>query len=405
MKTRILFVDDESNVLHALRRMLRSMREEWEMAFVESGEAALEVLKKEKFDVVVSDIRMPKMDGVQLLTEIKNLYPHIVRIALSGQSDHKVVVMSVDPTHQFLAKPCDADSLKAVIKRSYELRNRLSNESIKQVVARLGSLPSLPSLYLEIIEELKSPASSMAKVGKIISKDIGMTAKILQLVNSAYFGLPQHISNPSQAATLLGLETIKTLVLSTHIFSSFDQSNVKQLNIEKLWKHSTITSILAKEIAKAEKLSVKLINDAFMAGLLHDIGILVFAANLPEEYNQVISTMINDNISLIEAEKLLLSVTHAEVGGYLLGLWGLPDNIVEAIYYHHNPKDCPYQEFSPLTVVHAANAFESHRSALDNVSALSSIDMEYLQNLGLKDRLPVWQDIKVEIDKRGENNE
>ena len=163
MKKQILFVDDEPNVLHALRRMLRYMREEWNMDFVGSGEEALEALTKERYDVVVSDIRMPKMDGVQLFTEVKSRYPQIIRIALSGQSDQEVVLRSVGSTHQFLAKPCDADTLKAVIERSSTLHDLLSDESLKQLVTRLASLPSLPSLYIEIVDELKSPMSSMKK--------------------------------------------------------------------------------------------------------------------------------------------------------------------------------------------------------------------------------------------------
>ena len=405
MKKRLLFVDDEPNVLNALRRMLRGMREEWDMTFVGGGEEALDVLSREKYDVIVSDIRMPKMDGVQLLTEVRNLYPHTIRIALSGQSEQAVVLRSVGPTHQFLAKPCDADTLKAVINQSCSLRDLLASESLKRIVTRLDSIPSLPSLYLEIVEELKSPMSSLAKIGKIISKDIGMTAKVLQLVNSAYFGLPQHISSPSQAVTLLGIDTIKALVFSTHIFSSFKQSNIKHLDIEMLWKHSMITSVLAKEIAKADKLSARLTDETFMAGLLHDIGILILAGNLPEEYEKVITLISRDNFSLIEAEITVYSATHAEVGGYLLGVWGLPDSIVEAVCYHHNPRGCPNLEFSPLTTVHVANALESNRPDINELKVVSTVDIDYLENLGIKGRLPIWQKIRAEIDKRGENSD
>ena len=405
MKKQILFVDDEPNVLHALRRMLRYMREEWNMVFVGSGEEALEALTKERYDVVVSDIRMPKMDGVQLLTEIKSRYPQIIRIALSGQSDQEVVLRSVGSTHQFLAKPCDAATLKAVIERSSTLHSLLSDESLKQLITRLESLPSLPSLYIEIVEELKSPMSSMAKVGDTISKDIGMTAKVLQLVNSAYFGLPHRVSKPSQAAALLGLDIIRGLVLSVHVFTSYNESNLKYLDIEKLWKHSTITSILAKEIARSQKSAPEIVDDSFMAGLLHDIGILVLIANLPDDYSAVIETATTNSIALIEAEKRIINATHAEIGGYLLGLWGLPDSIVEAVYYHHDPNMCLQREFSPLTAVYVANVLESHRSVLENVNVVSYIDMEYLENLELTDRLPIWQDIQAEIDKRGENNE
>lgn len=404
MKKRILFVDDNPDMLSSLQRMLRVVRSEWEMGFVESGRKALEELAKIPYDVVVSDIRMPEMDGVELLTKVKKLYPRVVRIALSGQSDQEVVLKSVGSTHQFLAKPCDADALKAVILRSCALQDLLCNASLQKIVTELESLPSLPSLYLEIIEELKSPKSSLAKIGEIISKDIGMTAKILQLVNSAFFGMPQHISSPSQAATLLGVDIIRALVLSVKIFSSYSSSIPEQLNIERLWNHCNMTAVLAKEIANSENFDRKMIDDVFMAGILHDVGILVLASNLPEQYNEVLQITEQKNMRLIEAEQLILGKTHAEVGGYLIGLWGLPDTIVETIYFHHTPGDSPIISLGPLTVVHIANALETTKTTSKDAPIESYLDMEYLNKLGIADRVPFWCAIQKEIRKKGTDN-
>ncbi len=400
---KILFIDDNPDLLRSLRRMLRVMRSEWEMEFVESGREALEVLEKESYDVVVSDIRMPEMDGVQLLTEIKKLYPRTVRIALSGQSDQEVVLRSVGPTHQFLAKPCDADTLKAVVKRSCALQDLLSDTTLIQLVSRLESLPSLPSLYLEIIEELKSPRSSMSRIGNIISKDIGMTAKILQLVNSAFFGIPQHVSNPAQAATLLGIDIIKALVLSVHIFQHSDLPTIEHLDYELLWRHSAVTSILAKRIAIEEKFDSKTIDDIFMAGLLHDVGILILASGLPAAYDEVMRLTVREDIPIVKAEQQVLGKTHAEVGGYLMGLWGLSDSIVEAIYFHHLPSEFPEINLSPLTVVHVANELESHKPK--DIKTELNIDMEYMEKLGIADRIPAWRAIRDEINQKGEIDE
>jgi len=199
MKKQILFVDDQPEILSSLRRMLRPMRHQWDMQFVGGGKEALEVLAKVPHDVIVSDMRMPEMDGITLLTKVQKRYPAVVRIALSGQCDREVVLRSTGATHQFLTKPCDADTLKAVVDRSCVLRDTLSDLELRELVSGIASLPSLPSLYIEIIEELRSPNSSLADIGKIISKDIGMTSKLMQLVNSAFFGVPQRISHPVQA--------------------------------------------------------------------------------------------------------------------------------------------------------------------------------------------------------------
>ncbi|MBC8478259.1 HDOD domain-containing protein, partial [bacterium] len=281
MKKRILFVDDEPDILSSLRRMLRPARGEWEMAFCDGGVVALEKMAEEPFDVVVSDIRMPEMDGVELLTRVKEKYPQTVRIALSGHSKQDALLRSVGPTHQFLAKPCDADILIGVITRSCALRDLLSDTSLVQFATNLESLPSLPTLYLQVLEELKSPTSSLTKVGEIIAKDIGMTAKILQLVNSAFFGIPRHIASPAQAASLLGVDITCALVLSVKIFSDVNLNTPSQLDLERLWRHSYLTSLLAKEIAQRAELDKKSIDDVFLAGMLHDVGILILASGFP----------------------------------------------------------------------------------------------------------------------------
>lgn len=402
---RILFVDDNPDMLSSLRRMLRGMRSEWKMAFADGGREALKKLSEEAFDVIISDIRMPEMDGVELLTRIKKRYPGMVRIALSGQSDHEVVLRSVGPTHQFLAKPCSADVLIDVVKRSCELKDLLSDAMLLELVSNLESLPSVPSLYLEIIEELKSPKSSLVRVGEIISKDIAMTAKILQLVNSAFFGLPQHVSNPTQAVTLLGVDTIKALVLAAEIFSKITPSIAKLLDIETLWRHSSLTSVLAREIALVENFSQQMSDEVFLAGLLHDIGVLVLASGLTDKYDEILQQVNSENISLADVEQRTLGKTHAEVGGYLAGIWGFPDSIVEAIYFHHMPGKSPIIKVNALTVVYTANELIAGRLPPERSSPGGDFELEYLARLGMVNRLPVWCDIYKRIIETGSENE
>jgi len=330
---KILFVDDEPMVLNGLQRMLRPLRTQWEMTFVESGKKALEVLAATPFDVVVSDMRMPGMDGAQLLTEVKRLYPQIVRLILSGHSDKEMILRSVGPTHQYLAKPCDTETLKNTVARACALRDLLSDEPLKRLVSRMESLPSLPHLYAEIMNELQSPDSSIQKVGEIIAQDVGMTAKILQLVNSAFFGLRRHVSNPSQAASLLGLETVKALVLSSQVFSQFEEKTLTGLRLEALWSHSLAVGALARRICIQQSAPLKVTDDAFLAGLLHDAGKLVLAANVPEHYIQALTLASQRGLHPCDVERGVMGASHAEIGAYLLGLWGLPDPIVEALAY------------------------------------------------------------------------
>lgn len=391
MRKRVIFVDDEEQILAGLKRMLRPLREEWGMDFAQSGPEALEKMEQEPFDVIVTDMRMPGMDGAQLLRIVSDRYPDMVRIVLSGYANEDLVYKSVPFTHQYLAKPIEADKLKAVVSRALALRSLLKNETIKKLVTRIDTLPSMPKLYMSLLEELKSPEASTKSIGNIISKDLGMTAKILKLVNSAYFGIRRHVQSPEQAVMFLGLNTIKAIVLSTEIFSQYDEKKLQNFSLEKLYNHSVTVGSFAKIIAEAEVDNKKNIGDSLMAGMLHDLGKLILIDNLPEQYSLVLEQCQNDGKLVWEVEQDLFGVSHAEVGAYLLGLWGLPDDIVEAVAYHHHPSHCVHQSFSPLTAVHVANwiTYHSQESPAENPDNL--LESAYVQLSRLTEKLPLWE--------------
>ncbi len=350
---KILFVDDEPKLLEGLQRMLRSMRRQWDMTFVTSGSDALAALENQPFHILVTDMRMPGMDGSELLETVKELHPQIVRIVLSGHTDKEMILKSVGPAHQYLSKPCGVEMLKATLARACSLSEILSDKGLVQVVSGIESLPSIPSLYSEVIQEINSPEGSLNRVGEIIARDSGMSAKILQMVSSSFFGLPTHVSNPVRACQLLGLETIKALVLSVGIFSQFSKS--RDFSVDSLWEHSMATALLAREIAAKEDMGQESIDDAFMAGLLHDVGKLILMDKTPEEFLEIRELIDSSSCGALEAEQRVLGTTHAQVGAYLLGIWGLPESIVEAVAWHHCPEVRRNRTLDALTVVHLAN--------------------------------------------------
>lgn len=389
MKKRILFVDDEPQVLRGIRRMLEPMHTQWDMTFVESGQAALEQLDHAPFDVVVSDMRMPGINGVELLTAVMERYPHTIRIILSGYADQQMILQSVVPAHQYLSKPCDSDLLQATVARACALRDVMSDAVLQRMVSGLTTLPSLPTLYLAILDVMASPTGSLEQVGAIIAQDMAMTAKILQLVNSAFFGVRSQVSSPAQAVGLLGLETIKSLVLSIHIFEQCDAACLRQFNLESLWQHSHEIATWAKKIAKEVHQDKRVADDAYMAGLLHDVGKLVLATNLPDTYSEIYALMQDQGCRAWEAEQHVLGVTHAEVGAYLLELWGLPKPVVEGVAFHHSPLSSSQCMFSPLTAVHIANAL-GHETPDTEAEIAIPVEHDYLAALGLSDRLRDW---------------
>jgi HD-like signal output (HDOD) protein len=393
MKRKILFVDDEPMVLNGLERMLRGMRKEWSMVFAESGGEALQVLETQDFEVVVTDMRMPGMNGSELLERVQKKFPEIVRIVLTGHSDQELILKSVRTAHQYLSKPCDASTLKNTVLRALALRELLKDDALKQLVSNTGSLPSLPKLYQEIMVELRSEDASMDRIAEIISRDVGMSAKIHQMVNSAFFALPRHIESIVQAVNLLGLETIKALVLSAQIFSRFEAKGVPEAFLEKLWRHGMGTAAFAKAIAREENLSREMVDDTFLAGMLHDVGKLVLATGLPDKYREIIRRTEENGISFKKMEHEMLGTTHGSVGAYLMGLWGFDDNVVEAIAFHHEPGTHPVRTMGVLAGVHAANALEHVSGVKGTQLSEAPMDMAFLNRIGCAEKLDRWAQV------------
>lgn len=393
MKRRILFVDDEVNILKGLQRSLRPLRKTWEMGFEAGGQKALERLEKEAFDVIVSDLRMPDMDGGQLLKQVQKAHPKMVRIILSGHADQDLAMKSVTSAHQYLSKPCEKELLVSAVNRACSLRDLMGKKALQNVVTAIGTMPSMPSLYSEIMRALNSGSSSMALVGEIISRDMGMTAKVLQLVNSSFFAMPRHVATPLEAAVILGIDVLKTLVLTLEVFSAYKQSTMEILPITRVQAHCFATGVLARKIARLEKREKEMTDDAMIAGILHDLGRLILAESFPDEYRGIMEKVNQGESTVHEAESQVMGVSHAEIGGYLLALWGLPDNIVEGVVFHHKPLDCVTETFDLCGMVHIANIMEYHERRMPGQwEQLSGLDQRYIKRFDLNRRIAVWRD-------------
>jgi len=391
MKKTVLFLDDEARILEGLQRMLRHMRKDWDMVFEDNPHKALQLLSTRPVDVVVSDVRMPAMDGVTFLGQVKDRFPGVARIILSGHADESLTLRSVKIAHQYLAKPCEAEALKATVARACAVCDLLNNNALQAAVAGMDTLPSLPTLYSQIMTELQSPDASVQRIGEIVAGDPAMTAKILQVVNSAFFGLRRRVSDPAQAVNFLGLDTIRSLVLAIGIFSQFNAFQVKTFSIERLWGHCIETADLARTIARCETETKQLVEDAFLAGLLHDTGKLVLVANAPDLYRQALEAAESGVLPLWQAEQQVFGASHAEVGAYLMGLWGLPDQIVAAIAFHHQPAHFAGEDFHALTAVHGADALLAEAAQGHDGPPSVRIDPDYLARLKLTDHLDGWR--------------
>ncbi len=396
MAKRILFVDDEPMVLTGLKRSLHPMRAEWEMVFAAGGEEALAAIDRQTFDIIVTDMQMPGMDGAQLLEEVQRRSPQTLRMVLSGQSDRETILRSVNPAHQFISKPCEGEELKSRLTRAFALKDLLQNPDLRELVTKLDYLPSLPHAYLQLNEELRRPEPSLRRIDELIGADMAMTAKILKLVNSAFFCLSCEISSASHAVQLLGLDTVRTLVLTAHVFERFQSRLLTADDVHQISDHSLAVSNIARKIAIFEHADQHIQDESFTAGLLHDAGKLILASTLEEQYGKVLEHSEKADVGLYAAECELLGCSHAQVAAYLFGLWGLPGTIVEAVAWHHNPAGSLSVKFSPLAAVHVASAYHDKKNS-SRLRGRTPVDAAFLAGIGCAEREKAWCD-KLDAD-------
>lgn len=397
MKRTILFVDDEPNILQGLRRMLRPMREKWDMHFAASGQEALEIMSRVPMDAVVSDMRMPGMDGPELLRRIMHEHPEVVRFALSGYSDHEMVGRSIAPTHQYLTKPCDEKKLVQALEEAMNARRFVTNKAVLDKITRIEHLPVLPRAYVRITDELAKGDPSPKVVGEIVAEDVGLTANILKLVNSAYFGLARQISSPQQAVIVLGVNVIRSVILSLHVFKSFETTEERSFSLSKLWSHCMRTASIARCIAQMEGMSREDADSAYIATLLHDVGKLLLDAHCASECQDIYREVRENNRCVAEVEAELLGLTHAQVGAYLLGLWGLPSSVVHAVAMHHSEDPEP-EGFCPADVTCFANLLDHDIFVFNKHYARPQIIPGRLAAIGGPDKLARWRDAVVALD-------
>jgi HD-like signal output (HDOD) protein len=385
--TRILFVDDEPKILTGLRRSLRRLRNEWDMQFAEGGANALEACAARQFDIVVSDARMPGMEGRVLLERIMTEHPDTARIILSGQCSRLSAMKCVDVCHQFLNKPCDQSIIESTVRRICEMRDLFDGNPLRPIMTAIQWLPYQDIVGSQLACELDSDETTAEKVAALIGTDVGLSAKMIQLVSSGFFGTAQHARSPQNAADLLGLEALKELLETSDVFQRNDHRDGNSV-LELGNEHSRAVSQVARRIASSMTDDTTLLNDATLAGLLHEIGTLATLSHAAERCPQ--SSDSSQSATEEDGQNSSDRSTELEIGGYLAALWGLPDSVVQAITYHRQPRRSTAAGSIPLTAVHVANALLEHQHSEFGAPS-ASFDEEYLRQIDRIEQMRDWQ--------------
>ena len=388
----ILFIALSPEDSECIRAGLHDTADKWRLEFVPNVRRGMIALGETAFDAAIVDLTAPGIDAPGLFKSMMEASPVTIRIGLVTPPERQAIQQVRAAVHQLMTKPCDAKVLTAVLARAFAAQEFLSEENFKRLAGGIRSLPVLPAIYTELMQELKSEDPSLERAGEIVAKDMALTAKILTLVNSAFFGLGRPIAHPSEAAVFLGTETLRALVLSLQVFSQFSQVQLKEFSVENLWKHSWTTGVLARRLCEFEEAGRETTDEAFIAGLLHDAGKLVLAANHPAQLEENIRQARQKHLTLWEQEYQVYNASHAELGGYLLGSWGLPSGVVEAVAFHHRPGHARHQKFCALTAVHIANTV-GKKGPCDAGLNPQPVNLDYLRGLDLAERVDSWKQL------------
>ena len=367
------------------------MRNDWDMVFLTSARDALEKMRLEPFDVVLTELRMAEMDAPEFLRQVMAEHPGTVRLVLSGHGDETLISRCAGVSHQFIAKPCDPEFLKFIVNQTGTLGDSLVNQAVVKFAAGIDHLPALPPLYRDLCSKLEADFVSTEELGRIIEKDPGMTSAILKVANSSYFGLRRKVVSATDAALCLGSETLKGLILQAGLFEGLGRFESTSFNVHHLWAHTTQVARTARKIAVLAGAPGRVQDACFTGGLLHDAGILVMGTRFPEEYQKVSELIRKEKIMLASAEHEIFGVSHGEVGAYLLGLWGLPEEIIRPVAWHHVPNFEASRGFSPTVAVHLADAFAGGRG-YHLVFGTAKVDDLYLESIGLGSTSAQWRE-------------
>ncbi|NII12181.1 HDOD domain-containing protein [Oleiagrimonas sp. C23AA] len=353
---RVMFLDDEDQTLKDIEHGLSALGHRWDLVVAESINQAMAAVDEAPVDVVVVDLDMPNMDGTQLLRLLRTRHPTIIRMAFAGVDDREASVRALDLAHQCLPKPCDIITVAETIERAVALRNRMESVELQRVIGQVDRLPSAPRMYMRLRSLLGDPEAHGKSVAELLDQDPGLTAKVLQLANSAYFSSGAPITGVAQAVLRIGLDAVRIAVLANEVFDAHRGQAIAELR-----SRAVRASQLAARIAESGDRE-----PARTAALLSYVGWLVPGV---------------EALCAAEAGHSKQPPTPEEVGAYLLGMWGLPSTIVEAVAHHRQPSAVPQSRFDVLGVTHVATALVNNQEP----------DMDYLQSLGMVARWPHWK--------------
>ena len=389
----VLLVDDDPLVLKSVARLLGSVEPDWTVATAGSGEGAIGILEKQPIDLVLSDLNLgaTNMSGAELLSYVQERHPDVVRILLTGQATPEMAHRSLPAAHSLLQKPFERLELHAKLRRAAQLRELLTNTRIRSLIGSSNRLPSPPKVFHEVAVALAGRRAGMEDVACLIEKDVALSAQLIRLVSSAFFGLPPRVRSVRGAIAYLGFNTVKTLVLSASIVEQYRTTRpVRGFDLDGLQAHAVASAHIARQVVGEPGLT----ESAFSAAMLQNVGQLLLASRAPDEYSEVLIRQ-REGAPPEQGEADVFGVAHPQIGAYLLGIWGLPSSLIRGVLHHHEVQRSVSSRMDVALAVNIAAKLASSPDApaLDDPGDDPFvIDLAHLRELGVAQLLPEWRE-------------
>jgi HD-like signal output (HDOD) protein/ActR/RegA family two-component response regulator len=368
---KVMFVDDEIMILNGFKRAF--FKNEWQIYLADSADKALKILEKQPIDFIISDMRMPGMNGAEFLEKVAALYPQSVRIILSGHSDEEAAKRATFVAHQWFSKPCNPKGLEKVINHIADIRNSLPNPSVRNTVGQIKSLPTPPKVFMRLSALLNEKSLSMEQVSDVISEEPSLIAKILQITNTSFFVNARHVESINEAITRLGIDLVCSVVMAAEAYSNVEETPGYSIVDEQ--NHCLSTARFA-----ASMVEPSLRKETILVGLLHNIGKCILSKISPESMDAYIKQRVigGGNIDL---EQKLFMADHTQLAGYLLHLWNFSYSLIENIVLHHQPVKLMEKSFGSGAAVYVAS----------RIIREQTVDEAFVEHFNIADKLEVWQ--------------
>jgi HD-like signal output (HDOD) protein len=397
MKRSIFVVDDQVPLLEITVLGLRCMGKEWEVTGFSDPLAALEAVKTKEPDAVLSDHMMPGMEGSKLLEQVRIASPHTVRLIMSGYVALNKLTL-ITSAHQFIAKPFEAAKLLDLIQRSFAAQDRIINQGLQTVVTSIRSIPSLPQAHHSLLKELEDNRSGNATIARLIGDDPGLSVKVLQLANSALFGPGYMVANLADAVNCLGTEMLSAIVLSQSVFKHYDSLKKGGLDLPKVWAHCWETACLAQRLCREKRLPHRTGEEAFLAGLLHEVGRFLLFDNFPDQFKIACENADHSKTPLATNLRDVLQATPSQMSAYVLELWGLPGAVINSISRLDNPEKDQAPGFSITSALYIADYLASQKFPPDTL-VREEWNAGYLKSIGCPDTVAAWEELLTESEE------